>query len=295
MKNKSLIILLITLLSIIVIALVVFMINVLNGNFNFRNFNFSHKVSNELVLDKVYDTAFNKIKIKANASDIYVKESTNSEVRVIIYGDKEKNSVHINNDELIIESKEDSCKGFCFNIKIAKIEIYVPNTNKGIIEVENNYGDVDIDKFLNSDIKIDEDCGDVTVLGANNVDITNDYGNIVLEQANVANIKSSAGDIKIDTINDIILKNDYGNVEVNKVNNYLNMKTDYGDIKIKNINIQKDSYIKNDFGNIEIGYTNEIYINADTDLGNVEINNNYQKSDITLKIENDCGDIEVDN
>ena len=295
MKNKSLIILLITLLSILVIGLTIFMINMLNGNFKFRNFNFSHKVSNELVVDEVYDNMFDKIKIKTNASDIYIKESTTNEIKVTVYGDKDNTKVNINNNELLIELKEKPCIGFCFNIKISKIEIYIPSANKGILDIKNNYGDVEIDKFLNMDIIVDEDCGDVNILGANKADINNNYGNVDLKQVNVANIETASGNTKVGIVNDITIKNDYGNVLIDKVNNFIDIKEDCGDVEINSIKINKDSSIKNDFGNIEIGSTNEIYIDASTDLGKVKINKNYKKSDITLKIENDCGDIEIDN
>ena len=41
--------------------------------------------------------------------------------------------------------------------------------------------------------------------------------------------------------------------------------------------------------------TNEIYIDAKTTLGRTKVNNCYQKSDVTLTIKNQCGDIEIDN
>ena len=59
--------------------------------------------------------------------------------------------------------------------------------------------------------------------------------------------------------------------------------------------INKDSSIKNNLGSIKIGSTNEIYIEAKTDLGDVKVNNNYKKSDITLNLKNNCGDIKVNN
>lgn len=278
MKNKSLIILLITLLSIIVIVLTIFMINMLNGNFNIKNLNFFTNVSNELVVDEVYDNTFNKIDIRANAGDIYIKESLNNEVKVIVYGDKNRTSVSVGDNELLIESKIKSCVGICFNRKMAKIELYLPSDNEGSIEIKNNYGDIDIDSFKNMDINIDEDCGNIEISNANKVDI-----------------KQSAGDIEIGEVTDIIVKNNLGDTKIEKVNNYLNIKSDCGDVEIDSVNLQKDSYIKNDLGDIEIGSTNEIFINASTDLGSLEIKNNFNKAETTLKIENDCGDIEVNN
>lgn len=294
-KNNKLVIFLIILLSILVLVLTGFMISMLNGNFKFTNFHFSHKVSNELVLDEVYDNEFSKINIKTSASDIYVKESNDDKVRVIIYGDKDTTTVESTNNELTIVVKEKNCVGFCFNMTIDQIEIYLPSSNEGILNIKNDYGNVEIGEFLNMDIILDEDCGDVTVLGGKNVNITNDYGDIILNQASVADIKESAGDVEVGTVSDITVENDYGDITIDKVINYLNVSDDCGDIEINDIILNKDSYIKNNFGDIEVGSTNEVYINASTDLGNVKINKNYSKSDVTLKIENDCGDIKVNN
>ena len=48
-------------------------------------------------------------------------------------------------------------------------------------------------------------------------------------------------------------------------------------------------------GDISVGKTNDILIDAKTSLGEVNIRNNNYKSDITLSIDNSCGDITVKN
>ena len=55
------------------------------------------------------------------------------------------------------------------------------------------------------------------------------------------------------------------------------------------------SEISASLGNVEIRKTNEIYIDAKTTFGRTKVNNSYQKSDVTLTIKNQCGDIEIDN
>ena len=107
-------------------------------------------------------------------------------------------------------------------------------------------------------------------------------------------MKSSCGDIEIGTVNDAKVKNNYGDITIRNINNYMNIEADCGDIEIENVNINKNSYIKNSLGNIEIAHTNDIHIDAKTDLGDTSVNDNY-KADITLTIKNNCGDIEVNN
>lgn len=290
MKNNTLIVCLIIILVIICIALLGFMMKVINGKMGFP-----YKVSEELVIDEEYENKFNSIEISSDASDIEVKQTSEEKIRVVIYGDKDKTEVKDKENELYIISKHKKSSWFSFGNKIAKIEVYIPKKYEKEIIVNNKYGDIDIAEFPEANIEVNEDCGDVDVIGANKVIITNKYGDIKLNKAKEANIKQSAGEVKIENVDDIIVKNNYGDIKITNVYNSINAEEDCGDVKVDNLTINKDSSIKNNLGSIKIGTTNEIYIDAKTDLGDVKVNNNHQKSDITLKIENDCGDIKVNN
>lgn len=295
MKNKKITIFLIVLLSLVSISLIIFMISLLSGKLKIAKFQFGHKVSSELVLNETYDNKFKDISITSQASDIYIKKSSMDNVKVVIYGDEENTEVDVSENELVINSKEKSCIGFCFNTTIAKIEVYLPENYENNIKIVNNYGDIDVSKFLQATIDIEEDSGDVNILGGDFVTVSNDYGDIKIDKANVIDIKQSSGDVKVKTVNEATILNNYGDIEITTVNNYLDLSNDCGDIKIDNINLTQNSTIKDDLGDIKIGSTNKIYIDAETELGDVSITNNYPKSDILLKIENDCGDIKVDN
>lgn len=295
MKNKKITIFLIVLLSLVSISLIIFMISLLSGKLKIAKFQFGHKVSSELVLNETYDNKFKDISITSQASDIYIKKSSMDNVKVVIYGDEENTEVDVSENELVINSKEKSCIGFCFNTTIAKIEVYLPENYENNIKIVNNYGDIDVSKFLQATIDIEEDSGDVNILGGDFVTVSNDYGDIKIDKANVIDIKQSSGDVKVKTVNEATILNNYGDIEITTVNNYLDLSNDCGDIKIDNINLTQNSTIKDDLGDIKIGSTNKIYIDAETELGDVSITNNYPKSDILLKIENDCGNIKVDN
>lgn len=295
MKNKGLIITLITFLSVIAIALIIFMIFLLNGKIRFSYFALSYKVSEELVLDEVYEEDFEKLVVTADTSDIEIKVSSDDKVRVVIYGEKEDIKVDTSNQELSIVSKGKKCIGFCWNMKLDKIEVYLPDSFEYFIEIKNNYGDIKIEKFLNANIKVEEDCGDVSILGGNQVTVNNDYGDIKVEEANTVIVDESCGDVIIGTVSNATIENNYGDIEVAKVLNYLDIEQDCGDVKVDSVSLQQNSRISNSLGTIKIGSTNEIYIDAKTDLGDVKINHNYPKSDITLKLDNSCGDIKVNN
>lgn len=297
MNNKTLKIILIIFLSILVIGLSVFFVNILtNKNFRFGHFSFGHKVSNELVFNQEYEAIFDIIKIDSKSSDIEIKEGNESKVKVVIYGDKDETNVEIVNNKLNIKSNEKKCIGFCFNMTIAKIEVYLPSSYSGNINIENNYGDVNIGNFDNLILDAKLDAGDIKVDSLKSGKIKNSYGDIkILGYSKELEIDQDCGDVEVSEVDKIKLENNYGDIDIGKVNEYLQIKEDCGDVKIDSLNLKENSSIHNSYGDIKIGSTNEIYINAKTSLGDTKINNNYQKSYVTLTIDNSCGDIRVNN
>ena len=297
MNNKTPKIILIVLLSILVIGLSIFFVNILtNKNFRFGHFSFGHKVSNELVFNQEYETIFDTIKIDSKSSDIEIKEGNESKVKVVIYGDKDETNVEVVNNKLNIKSNEKKCIGFCFNMTIAKIEVYLPNGYSENINIENNYGDVNIGNFDNLILDATLDAGDIKVDSLKSGKIKNSYGDIkILGYSKELEIDQDCGDVEVSEVDRIKLENNYGDINIGKVNEYLQIKEDCGDVKIDSLNLKENSSIHNSYGDIKIGSTNEIYINAKTSLGDTKINNNYQKSDVTLTIDNSCGDIRINN
>ncbi len=165
MKNNKLIILLIIILLSFVVGLTLIMVNLIYGN-KFFKFRFNNKISNEIVFNETFNQSFENININTNASDIFIKQSSDQSIKIIIYGDKENTSVTNNNDELSINSKGKFCIGFCFNQTISKVEVFIPINFSDNIKIDNKYGDITIDKFLDSSLKINADCGDINIKGA---------------------------------------------------------------------------------------------------------------------------------
>ena len=84
-----------------------------------------------------------------------------------------------------------------------------------------------------------------------------------------------------------------GDIKIDKVNEFLDIKADCGDIKIKYVDIKENSKIENNMGDIKINSTNDIRIDAKVSLGEEKVNNSNYKSGIVLNLENSCGNIEV--
>ncbi len=295
MKSKGLIITLIILLSVIALSLLGFMFLFINGNMKRPNFLGITKVSTQKILDETYEKEFQKIEVDSSISDIYFKKSMDGKVRVVIHGEKKELNVEENDNELSIRFREKKCVGFCFNMTKNKIEIYLPEAYQGNLMLKNNYGDIKVANFNNANIEVDEDCGDVSIASAKDIVVRNDYGDIKIGTVQNANLKESCGDIEVGTVENITVKNNYGDISIKKVLNYISAEEDCGDIEIDNLYINKDSSIKNAFGSIEIGTTNEVYIDAKTDLGDVEIERNFRAAKTILTVRNNCGDITVEN
>ncbi len=295
MKNKGVIITLIVLLSILVLGIISLLVFFLTGSRHVGFISFGNSVSTELVFDKVYQQNFDEVTINTSTGNIEIKVSKDEDIHVRIYGDKERTNVEEKKQQLFIETKSKKCFGFCFNQKMAKVEVELPASFENKINIKNNYGDVAIASFLNANIKVDEDAGDVSILGGREVIVDNHYGDIEIEEAKEIKVKESAGDVSIGKVEKVQVENNYGDIKIREVTGSMDIEQDCGDVKVEKIDLTQNSSIENNLGEIKIGSTNEIYIDAKTSLGDVKINENYTKSDITLKLKNSCGDIRVDN
>lgn len=294
MKNKGLIIFFISLLSFISLLLIIVMILLINGNTRIFNFKFESNLSKNLIIDENYNIEFNKVLIDSDSSYINILESDDDSFRVIAYGEDDSVSVKNDSNELRITSKGNVCKSiFCVNFSIAKIEVYIPSGYSNIIKIDNRYGDTEVGGFSLADVRIKGDCGDINILSANKVDVDNSFGNILINSANIVKADAKCGNIEIEKVLKLDANNNYGDIEVKQVLDNFVITNDCGDVEIKSAILKNDSSITSSLGSIDIDEINKVYIDAKTDLGDVDIANNYNKSDITLKIRNSSGDITV--
>lgn len=167
MKNKGLIITLIILLSIAIFFLVMFLVTYLNGGINFRNgiFNIGSK-STKIVFDKEFEI-FNiqNINVKQDTGDIIIKESQNDNIKVIIYGEDVGDVRVDRNDGNLNIDYSNKARFHFFNFGNIKndIIIYLPSTYANEINIENDYGDIEIADLENATVDIDCDCGNVNL------------------------------------------------------------------------------------------------------------------------------------
>ena len=253
-RSKGSIITLIVLLSAISIALIGFMVFVICTS------NIIYAQSDTLTVNRSFKGQFSELDIYAEQGDVYIYSTKGKRIKVKVFSKKNKASVEQNGDKLTLKVDEESNFMFFWQ-KSSRIEFYIPEGYDGMLKINDNYGDIKLEKFLKASVDINEKCGDVNIAGCN--------------------------DVKVD--------NNYGDIKIEKINSYMKLNNNCGDIEVNEVNLTKDSIITDSLGDISIGYTNEIFINAKTDLGDVKINKNYYKSDIELSILNNCGSIRVNN
>ena len=261
MKNKGIIITLIILLSVIIFFLVMFLVMCLTGRIKGILF-FSTKKSTNVIFDKTYSVEdINNIDIKQDSGNVIFKETSEDNIQVVVYGENESDvDVNFNQNNLSIDNTNNQkFTFFSFGVIAKDIVIYIPSTYNKTIKIKSNYGNCEMLDLENAIVDIDCNCG-----------------NVKLGKIRNANVKCNLG-----------------NTEIKEILNRCNIKADCGNIEIDTISIQEDSTIKVDLGNVNINKTNDIYIETDVDLGKTNISQNNRNSEITLKINCDCGNVTV--
>ncbi len=293
--SKSLIITAIVLLVVIAVSLVGLMVKLMNGGFNAGFKFFDLEDATELVVDKTFDASVSLVDMNVDVADVYFNNSSDDKVRLVIYGEKEDTTYDVINGKMTVNVKSKPCNFFCLNRLKFKVEVYLPSSYEGEVKLVNNYGDIKVDDFVNANIDIKSNAGDIEIDSLKEARVESDYGDVYLDTAKVATIKNDCGDVEVNEVGRVSIENDLGDVKLGKVLERLDVEANCGDVKISSLNLLENSTIKNDLGDVEIGMTNSIYIDATTSLGDVSVKNNYRESSVVLKIDNSCGDITVNN
>lgn len=260
MNNKIPIICLLILLSVLIFILVMFLVVNLTGGEG-KIISIGSK-TNKIIYDKTFNAEEIKdIEIKQDAGDITFKETLEDNITVTAYGEEEQDiEVTLKDGKLIVDyTRKNRFIFFYFgNIK-NDIIINIPSNYNNAIKINNNLGNCYINDLPNATINVDCDAGNVETGKIKN-----------------ANIKC-----------------DLGNIKVEEILNRCDIKVDSGNVEIQKLLINENSKIKADLGNINIKETNDIYIDAKVDLGKANISTNNRNSEVTLKLECDCGNINV--
>lgn len=290
-KNKKLRkFIIINLILVSICLIVIFIINMLKDSY--RNI---YKLGDEVVLEQTYNTIFNEIDIDSKMTDIYIKESNDNSVRVIIYGEKDYFDIVEKNNKLFIKNKKKNMIALDFYSCISKIELYIPNYYSDLIRIDSEFGNIQVEKFSNLKLNVNQEYGNFLGNEIYFLKLDNEYGNVQIEKINMLLVDFNSSNIKIKNVDDLTIDSEFGDIEVENISKSLKLNVENGDITIDNLVIETNSYIKSNYSNIKIGKTNEIEIKTKIDRGESKVKNNYKKSEIILDIYNKKGDIIIEN
>ena len=279
-------------IKIVLLVILIAMIGVIGVIFMNRGFKFGTKT--ELIYDETIKEDFDKIEIKSKSLDYEFVKSNNEEVSVKIYDEKDHNPiVKVEAETLKIETTEDFNCMFCFNIK-RKVIISLPEKQYDLV-VNATSGDYTSEVDFNN-VKIEATSGDIKLKNVNEATIDVKSGDIILTTAKKLDIKSTSGDIKVIKVDDFKAESTSGDINIDIINNHLDIKTNSGDIEIKDLTLTNNSSINVTSGDITVYNASEgIYYNTNVKSGDIKINNNDRLAEIELTINTTSGDITIKN
>ena len=239
----------------------------------------------------IYDNTFEKIasiNVDVTSYDVELKESNNDTIKVEISGSKKnQDKFHVeeeNGNLTINENGSSVCIGFCLD---GTITIYLPNqdiTYHHKSSSGNIYSDIDLRSVV-----INTTSGDITLKNINDGTVSSTSGNINIKNANKLNVSATSGDISLDEPKNLVANTQSGNIEVRSITSKMDITTTSGDINISSLSIKEDSKAEAKSGNIDIKLDKDVFIDATTRSGNIDIDNT--NTNPTLIIKTTSGDI----
>lgn len=306
-KNTKIISLIIT--SVIIIGLISIMIALINisdnNSYNLFNYNFSEREVKDLLKEETYENTFETIKIKAYPAKVEIKKSENNKIKVMVYAEKNNAEIETSEKELYIDVTSKKCNIACFNRKISKIELYIPENYDKELKIEGTSGDIKISEFKNMNVEINQSSGDTEITNVKNAiinassgdikidtiienaELKTSSGDITADKIGIANLKTSSGDIELKEAQTASITTTSGDIKVNTIEESAELETTSGDITANKITNAK---IKTSSGEIELGNVKE-YIEAETSSGDIKIDDLEITKD--SKIEARSGDVTI--
>lgn len=277
MNSKTLKIILAFILIFIIISLSGVLVYVLSGHsFYWGGFNNKKEL---LVNEEYLASDVEKINVNTKEADIKFIPKAIDKIVVRIYGNnKSEAKVNLDNNTLNVDYNTSFvCFAFCFESSYVEIEI--PEEYIGDVNVNSVSGEITLPSIKSQNVKLKTISGDID-LGS-----VGDYGKVEVE--------TTSGDITIAGADHLIAKTISGEVKVASITSSLDIITTSGDILVDDVFLVTDSKIKSTSGDVRIRKINDVYVEAKTTSGDIDISNNNRMSGIVLTITTVSGDVEV--
>ena len=263
--------------SLVILGIIMF--GVLMNMLNWKFFNLS-TVKYETNYYEI-DESFRNISIDVDTSDIIILPSDDGKVKVVCHElCKEKHSVSVDNDTLIINALDDRKWYDYINVGIdsPKITVYLPKTEYSSLVINEDTGDIEIAKdFEFESIDVSLETGNVKCYASatETVKIVASTGDVYAEgiSASSIDLKTSTGDITASGIT----CDGHVTIGVSTGKSYLsNIKCknltstgSTGDTSLTNVVATGKISIKRSTGNVTLKNSDAAELFITTDTGNV--------------------------
>ena len=265
MKNKSIImkilivgsILLVLLLLVVIFSLIKFIMPKDEEKVEKK------EITKTYTLEDVDNLSFNFK--KANSK---FEVSEDDELVIIQNYKDEKFHLNYKLKENTIYLEEDS---YIINPQKKYYTIYIPKKYKGKINITNGFGEVE-EEGITNDIYINNNAGSITLKSSRNIKLKDVSGEVTLE-----NIEGN-----------VIAESSTGNIKVNNLTGIIHVESITGDITVNNLNIIGDSNFENIAGDIIIDMADNALckLNASNDRGKTTIEENVCADRLAINIIN---------
>ncbi len=248
----------------------------MKGSIKFNLFNFHlNSYSENLIASKEF-TIIEDLVIDSESSDIFIEPCSDEIIKVELYSE--------DSDEYYIKEEDNKIK---ISLKAKKNKKHFFNkTNRIIVKLPSQYDKNASIHFTTADLKIDS-------FANLKIDVNGTTGDIKATEIDTLEFELSTGDIKVDNLKYISGKLTTGDIKIDKIYKRVSAKTTTGDIKIGKAIIEEDSTITTETGDVKIDSLEGAYIEANTNTGDIRVNNNDRKLEKTVTIKTTTGDIKV--
>lgn len=188
------------------------------------------------------------IRVDLTVDDVVIRTTEEKDMKIVEssnykLSEKEKLKISEESKDVKIYRNHDILSGLSFGRnKTRRLDIYIPETYKANLSVDNNVGDIDVLSNLNLDqFNISLDVGDLSIEGdisCNNFSAKSSTGNIEASIINTKqyDIKSSVGDIDFTGLSGKgTIKASTGDINcgIDRIDGNINIDSKVGDVEVR--------------------------------------------------------------
>lgn len=208
--NRKFTIVMMTIWTVIAIVFIIILARGLqNKSMPYSNINFDFKSKNQIVKEETLPiNGINNLVINSLAENVIIHTSSDADLRMVASTNEDnKVSLYKENDTMVIKS-EDYGNVIHFGLyESEKIDVYIPTTYNGNIEITSTSGDVSVqDALVCNNFKCEETSGELEI-----------FENL---KANTVELKSISGDIDISKnimADNIVMHTTSGEIEASEL------------------------------------------------------------------------------